>query len=152
MPLPETLYTSPLARCLQTTWHALGPVVRATGGDESFHPVIKERLREQFTGHTCDRRRPRSWIAANWADYRIEDGFAEEDELAKLGRPETDEEHVARKQLALEDLFDNEDGQFVSWTCHSYAIKAILRACNTEVFKVAEGTSFALLIKGEKLT
>ncbi|KAF4472728.1 PMU1-high copy suppressor of ts tps2 mutant phenotype [Fusarium albosuccineum] len=112
-PLPQVLYTSPLARCLQTTNIVFSSLM--TSHSAPFQPIVKELLRERITMHTCDFRRPRTWIAENYPDYLIEEGFAEEDGFGKEGRPETDEEHVERKHQALEDIFeDAKESQFLS--------------------------------------
>jgi hypothetical protein len=114
-----------------------------------YAPTIKEDLREHFTLHTCDMRRPRSWIAENWPEYVIEDGFSEEDVLGKLGRWETDEEHVERKTRALRDVFEqDEESIVVCWTVHSMAIQAIFMALGEQKFLMKEATSLAVLVKG----
>jgi len=149
IPLPASLYTSPLARCLQTTSLVYSPLF--SSHSTPFHPVIKERLRERLTDHTCDRRSSRAWIAANFPEYVFEEGFTEEDELWTGGRWETVEEHVARKQVVLEDIFGEDENMFVGLTVHSYAISAILRAVGLPEFRVSEGSCFALLVRGERV-
>ncbi|KAI6780120.1 uncharacterized protein J7T54_004253 [Emericellopsis cladophorae] len=150
-PLPQRVYTSPLSRCLQTTEFVYGPLFPKA----QFHPIIKEDLRERWTLHTCDRRRPRSWIAENWESkgYVLEAGFTEEDELAKKDeRCESDAEHGARKQRALEDVWNADQGdEFVALVCHSMAIRAILAVVGANLFRVREGSSIALLVKGTKM-
>lgn len=116
--------------------------------------TVKEALRERWTMHTCDKRRTRTWIVENWGDkgFVMEDGFPEENQLCRLDREETDEEHVARKQGALEDIFESDTNEFLSLTVHSYAIRAILAVCRARDFRVREGSSIALLVKGERLS
>uniref|UniRef100_A0A8H7N4T4 Histidine phosphatase family protein n=1 Tax=Bionectria ochroleuca TaxID=29856 RepID=A0A8H7N4T4_BIOOC len=119
-----------------------------------FRATVKEALRERYTLHTCDKRRPRSWVEANWGPkgYLVErEGFPEEDQMQALGRPETEDEHTARKQRALEDIFEADEGEFISLSIHSIAIRAVQAACKAEVFRVREGSSIAMLVKGEKL-
>lgn len=147
-PLPQTLYTSPLARCLQTTKLVFSPIMQAHG--RPFCPIVKEKLRERMTQHTCDYRRPAAWIRDNWPEYAIEDGFDEEDQFGKDGKVETDEQHTLRKQSALEDIFDTDRGEFLALMVHSYAIRAIQDACRARMVKTREGTSLALLVRGEK--
>lgn len=145
-PLPQSLYCSPLARCLQTSKHVFQPVMQAHG--LPYRPTVKEDLREHFTMHTCDMRRPRSWIAENWPEYAIEEGFTEEDVLGKLGRWETYAEHVARKTRALRDVFEGDESMVVCWTVHSMAIQAIFMALGEKEFLMKEATSLAVLVKG----
>lgn len=75
IPLPETYYTSPLIRCLETaniTFSTL-PLPR----NQPFIPIVKELFREGISGHTCDRRSNRSYIHDNFPTYVIEKGFSE---------------------------------------------------------------------------
>ncbi|UZP35378.1 hypothetical protein NXS19_003194 [Fusarium pseudograminearum] len=115
-------------------------------------PIVKELLRERITRHTCDYRRPRTWIVENYPSYQIEDGFEEEDQFTNRVDPETDEEHVVRKKRALEDIFNetSKDCEVISLTVHSYAIRAIQGAVGAGVCRTREGTSVALLVRGER--
>ncbi|KAK1460205.1 phosphoglycerate mutase [Colletotrichum melonis] len=151
VPLPESFYTSPLRRCLETSNLAFGPLVESRGAGRDFRPLVKEGLRERLTDHTCDKRSSRSWIEGAYPRYHIEPGFTEEDRLWKADRFETTEEHVARKQLVLEEIFSTDSGQFLSLTVHSYAISAILMVGGQEEFRVREGSSIALLVRGDKV-
>ncbi|KAL2883446.1 putative phosphoglycerate mutase pmu1 [Colletotrichum sp. CLE4] len=150
VPFPESFYTSPLRRCLETSNLAFGPLVEAKGGRE-FRPLIKEGLRERMTDHTCDKRSPRRWIEGAYPRYRFEPGFTEEDRLWRADRFETTEEHVARKQAVLEEIFATDPAMFVSLTVHSYAISAVLRVGGQEEFRVREGSSIALLVRGDRV-
>lgn len=149
VPLPETIYTSPLARCLETT----NAVFRKVYGEKGlpFHPVIHELLRERLTDHTCDRRRSRSWITTNFPDFIIDPSFSEEDELWNGERWETADEHAARKQQALENIFSNDNSHFIALTTHSYAISAILTVLGMKSFRVQEGSSIAILVRAVKI-
>ncbi|KAK1983000.1 phosphoglycerate mutase [Colletotrichum cereale] len=148
VPFPESFYTSPLRRCLETSKLTFGALVEAKG--EEFRPLIKEGLRERMTDHTCDKRSPRSSIESAYPGYMFEPGFTEEDQLWKADRFETAEEHIARKQQVLDEIFSTDGKQFVSLTAHSYAISAILGVGGQEEFKVREGSSVALFIRGER--
>ncbi|GAB1199508.1 hypothetical protein APSETT444_008858 [Aspergillus pseudonomiae] len=149
VPLPESLYTSPLARCLETTRLVFSQPMEQSG--EPFQPVVKELLRERLTDHTCDKRSTRTWIEGHYPSYLIESGFSEEDLLWSPDRWESVEEHVARKQKVLEELFAQDSSSFISLTVHSYAISAILRACGYEEFRVREGSTIALLVRGDRV-
>jgi broad specificity phosphatase PhoE len=149
IPFPGTIYTSPLARTLETTRLAFANVTATHG--PPFQPIIKELLRERLTNHTCDRRSSLSWIKEHYPDYIVEPGFSEDDVLWSSSREETEEEHVARKQRLLEDMFENDGNEFVALTTHSYAISAILGAMNMAAFRVREGSSVALLVRAERI-
>ena len=146
--LPGTLYTSPLARCLKTTRLAFEKTLEEQG--VQFRPIVKESLRELITDHTCDRRSSRSWIQENYPDYLIEPNFSEKDHLWTGGRWETRDEHTTRKQSVLEDIFSTDENAFIGLTVHSYAISAILRVVGLPEFRVREGSSIAIFVKGEK--
>lgn len=149
-PLPETFYTSPLRRCMHTTRLAYTPVTEAY--ERKFQPIIKELLRERLTNHTCDRRSARSWIRENYPDYGIEENFEEKDTLWRADKSETEDEHVARKQRLLEDIFTNDDSEFISLSTHSYALSAILRCIGAPKFRVREGTMVALFVKATRIS
>ncbi|KAH7359245.1 histidine phosphatase superfamily [Plectosphaerella cucumerina] len=149
LPLPKSIYTSPLARCLETTRRVLSKTYQEQGAE--FRPIIKELLRERLTDHTCDRRSSRSWIEANYPDYLFESGFSEEDKLWTGKVWETTAEHVARKQQVLEDIFATDDNGFVALVTHSYAISAILGVLGEEEVRVREGSTIMLFVKAEQV-
>ncbi|KAI2629238.1 phosphoglycerate mutase-like protein [Hypomontagnella submonticulosa] len=150
LPLPGTIYTSPLARCLQTTQLAYTPVLAQHG--KALRPIIKETLRERITDHTCDRRSSRSWIEQNYPNYIIEEGFTESDESWDPNSFETLEEHIARIQQLLDDIFTNDTSPIISLTTHSYAMTAILALLGYDKFMVNEGTLVPILVKAKKIT
>ncbi|TDZ32549.1 putative phosphoglycerate mutase [Colletotrichum spinosum] len=150
LPFPESFYTSPLRRCLETSRLVFGGLVEGRGRE--FRPLVKEALRERMTDHTCDKRSSKTWIEGAYPRYVVEPGFAEEDRLWKADVFETDESHYARKQVVLEEIFSTDPAQFVSLTVHSYAIAAILHVGGQDEFRVREGSSLALLVRGERVS
>lgn len=154
MPIPGTIYTSPMVRCLETTELIYSDVLRENGRE--LQPVVKENLRERLTNHTCDKRGTRSSIEKKFPKFYFEPGFKEEDTLWKARRgdgmatAETDDEHTARKQRLLEDIFDTDNSHFISLTTHSYAISGILASVGSPPLRVKEGSMLAMLIKAEK--
>ena len=149
MPLPQSLYTSPLARTLETTRLVFEKNFQNQGLD--FRPIVKKLLRERLTDHTCDRRRSRSWIETNYPNYNIESGFSSEDTLWSTGPWETDDDHAARMEKVLEEIFSTDDNPFVGFTTHSYTISAILQAVGLFQFRVREGSTIALLVRAERV-
>jgi broad specificity phosphatase PhoE len=149
VPLPGAIYTSPLSRCLETTKLVFQNVFVQNGAH--FQPVIKELLRERLTDHTCDRRSSRTSMTESFPDYAFEADFSEEDRLWTGGKWETEEEHTARKQQALEDIFSNDSNHFVALTTHSYAISAILTVLGMQGFRVREGSCIVILVKAEAI-
>lgn len=147
-PVPS-LYTSPLTRCLQTTQLIWEPTLNSLS--LPFSPLIKEDLREQMTDHTCDRRSSLTHIKSLFPNFRVEEGFTENDEQWKADRWEALSDHCTRKQRVLEEIFDNDDDSFLSLSVHSYAIAVILKVCGAEVYRVREGTSIGVLVRAEKV-
>ncbi|KAK6079583.1 phosphoglycerate mutase [Seiridium cupressi] len=146
IPVPQSLYTSPLARCLETT-----KVVYESYYGEWFEPIVKELLRERLTNHPCDKRSNKSWIVEHYDRAIFDPDFTEEDLLWKADRTESEEDHIARKQKLLEDIFSHDDNPFISLTTHSYAFSALLAVIGAAKFRLGEGVMVPLFIKGEKV-
>ncbi|ATY65208.1 phosphoglycerate mutase family [Cordyceps militaris] len=148
LPVPQTLYTSPLARCLQTGQLYLQPIMDAHS--LPYGPLVKERLRERLTMHSGNKRRPRAWIAENWPACVIEEGFSEEDVMGTLPRPETEEENRVRVLEVLADVFEADASEVVAWTFHSLSMRALLGGLGMVPFKLQPATTIAVLVRGEK--
>lgn len=148
-PLPQVIYTSPLARCLQTSFYVFSTLMESH--DMEFNPLVKKKLRERFTLHTCDKRRPRAWMKENYSTYSIEEGFTEKDPFGARDWEESDNEHMARKQAALGEIFSSDTHEFIALTVHWFAIRSILLACNAKPIRVRQGSSIAILVRGERL-
>lgn len=149
MPLPERHYTSPLARCLETTRLGFSGLEPGSA-DRPFRPVvIKELLRERLGRHTCDRRSTRSWIQSHYPEFEIEAGFAENDELWDPDRRETPGEHVVRIKKLLDDVFSTDDAELISFTAHSGTIRALYTAIGHREVWVGPGAMVPVLVKAE---
>ncbi|KAI1336778.1 histidine phosphatase superfamily [Xylariaceae sp. FL0016] len=147
MPTPELYYTSPHARCLETskiTYSGLD-----LPADRPFKPIVKEKLRERFGVHSCDRRRSMSWIASNYPDYTIEQGFTEEDKLWKADARETEEEIANRVKEFLGDVFNESDKAMVAFVCHSGFIRALYGVTKHSDVWIAAGAMVPLLLRAE---
>ncbi|CAI6092660.1 unnamed protein product [Clonostachys chloroleuca] len=148
-PVPDTLYTSPLARCLETAKLVFKGVVEGQG--KPFKPIVKELLRERLTDHTCDRRRARKWITATYPEYELEPAFADKDVLWHADRSESNAENVARTQRLLEDIWKGDPGAFIALITHSFALSSMLEVIHAPHFRVGEGVMTAFLVKGQRL-
>ncbi|KAL3424490.1 phosphoglycerate mutase family protein [Phlyctema vagabunda] len=147
MQTPESYYTSPLTRCLQTaneTFSGL-PLSR----DSPFTPTIKELFREVIGVHTCDRRSTRSYIAALFPDWRFEDGFQEDDQLWSPELRETGPAHDVRSRQVLDDVFTTDAKALISVTAHSGAIASLLRVLGHRVYKLGTGQIIPVFVKAE---
>ena len=148
MPASEKYYASPLYRCLQTanlTYSGLD-----VPSDRPFQPMIKELMREVMGEHTCDSRSTRTVIHNAFPKWDIESGFTEEDELWEADHRETDDEHDARTQKLLDDVFTHDDHTFISFTSHSGAIASLLRVIDHRRLKLPTGGLMPMLIKATK--
>lgn len=148
-PVPDTLYTSPLARCLETTKLVFKDVIEGQG--RPFRPAVKELLRERLTDHTCDRRRASKWITATYPEYELEVAFADEDVLWHADRSESSAENIVRTQRLLEDIWEENSGAFIALVTHSFALSSMLEVIHAPHFRVGEGVMTAFLVKGQRL-
>jgi broad specificity phosphatase PhoE len=143
VPSPQSIYSSPLRRCLRTTELAFAPVIDAEPG---VTPIIKEKLRERLNTHTCNQRSSRAWIATTFPRFEFEHGFAEADQLWSPDRREIHEEHTQRSKELLDDIFTHDDNQIVALVAHSVAIKALFAATGWQKVPVAAGSVYPLLV------
>ncbi|KAL9025249.1 MAG: hypothetical protein Q9196_005894 [Gyalolechia fulgens] len=125
VPTPQSYYTSPLTRCLETaniTFSGLELPSR-----HPFVPTVKELLREGISGHTCDLRGSKSYIQSAFPSYKIEPGFTETDQLWEAYHSETPVDQDIRTKTVLDDIFSNARGTYISITSHSGEIASLLR-------------------------
>ncbi|KAL9131841.1 MAG: hypothetical protein Q9217_000287 [Psora testacea] len=125
IPTPESYYTSPLTRCLVTV------NLTFTGLDlpnhHPFVPIVKEFFREGISGHTCDRRRSKTYIQDSFPNYKIEKGFTENDELWEALHAETSVDQDIRSRKVMDDVFSHDGSTYISITSHSGEIASLLR-------------------------
>lgn len=124
IPTPQSYYTSPLTRCLQTanyTFNGLDLPAR-----HPFIPLVKEYFREGISGHTCDRRSNETYIHDIFPSYRIEPGFTQDDELWVALHGETSTDQAVRSKRVLDSVFSTDGSTYISITSHSGEIGSIL--------------------------
>ncbi|KAI9791062.1 MAG: hypothetical protein M1835_000554 [Candelina submexicana] len=114
-----------------------------------FVPEVKELLREAIGIHTCDRRSSKTYIHHTYPTYTFEAGFAENDPLWRPDLRETDPATEARLKTLLDDVFSHDDSTYISFTSHSGAIAAALRAISHRPFSLVTGAVIPVLIKAE---
>ncbi|KAM3438804.1 hypothetical protein MY4824_003106 [Beauveria thailandica] len=148
-PVPDAIYTSPLARCLATAKLVFERVFEDQG--RPFKPKVKEFLRERLTDHTCDRRRSSEWIRSTYPEYELETGLAEQDSLWHSDRYESAAEQIARTQQLFEDIFDSEAGTVIALVTHSFTLSSILEVIGAPLFRVSEGALVAFLVHSRRL-
>ena len=125
VPTPQSFYTSPLTRCLQTANYTFNGLDLPS--KYPFIPTVKEYFRESISGHTCDRRGSKTYIHDLFPSYKIEPGFTENDELWEALHGETNIDQDIRSKKALDQVFSTDDSTYISITSHSGEIGSILR-------------------------
>lgn len=143
---PDTYYTSPLSRCLQTANITFSGL--SLPKYKQFTPVVKEYLREGISIHTCDRRGNKTYIQKNYPLYKIEPNFVEYDYLWNGVTAETNAAQDLRSFVALESIFSTHHvGSFISITSHSGEIASILRVLNHRDFSLNTGAVIPVLVE-----
>jgi hypothetical protein len=111
----------------------------------------QQLLRETIGLHTCDSRSSKTAIQAEYPEYIIEDGFAEEDPLYDPKLRESDTARDARLRDLLQDIFTHDTNTFISLTAHSGAITSILQVTGHRKFALATGAVIPVLVKVERV-
>lgn len=149
IPYPQSYYTSPLSRCLDTAKITFEGI--ETPEYYPFVPTVKELLREGISIHTCDHRSNKTYIHDSYPSFKIEEGFNEYDELWNGVTAESDAAHEYRMQQLLDDVFTNDDHTWISFTSHSGTIGSILEVIGHQTFSLATGSVIPVLVKAEFL-
>ncbi|KAL9079391.1 MAG: hypothetical protein Q9157_001737 [Trypethelium eluteriae] len=147
IPAPQTYYTSPLYRCLQTaniTFSGLD-----LPASQPFLPLIKHGLREGISIHTCDRRSNRSVIHAAVPSWPFEPGFPEYDQLWNGVTAETSSAQAVRSKKVLDDIFGADPSTWISITSHSGEIGSILSVLGHQPFSLNTGAVIPVLVRAE---
>ncbi|EIN12161.1 phosphoglycerate mutase [Punctularia strigosozonata HHB-11173 SS5] len=142
MPLPDSLYCSPLTRALRTNQITFDGVVDRS----ERRTTVVEYCREENGEHTCDRRRTRSYIRATFPSFEIEDGMTEEDELWDPVVRETKAQVDARARAVIGRVFGKDGAEtYVSITAHGGWINAFLRVVGHAPVRLPTGGACMLL-------
>ncbi|KAF8532048.1 phosphoglycerate mutase [Gautieria morchelliformis] len=154
MPLPQSLYTSPLTRAVHTALITFDGLLINSGNyaKGQKRPLIKEKLREVNGVSTCDRRSPRSHIANTFPQFDIEANFTEEDELWTADHRETEGELAVRLRQALDDIFNEDDATYISITAHAGAIRALLTVIESPPRKVHTGGVVCFVLEVKRIS
>ncbi|KAI4229124.1 MAG: hypothetical protein L6R36_001081 [Xanthoria steineri] len=147
-PAPQTYYCSPLYRCLETaniTFRGLD-----LPADRPYKPIVKELLREANGVHTCDRRSSKSTLMAAFPNFTFEPSMTVDDELWSATERETNPQLDSRFTSLLNDIFEHDEGTFVSLTSHSGAICSLLRVLGHRDFRLVTGGVIPVLVKAQR--
>ena len=145
IPTPEAFYVSPLDRCLATAKYTFSGLDLPV----PFVPTVKELLREALGVHSCDRRSSATYVKSNYPDYRIEEGFAENDPLWNAKLRESHSQRLFRMKTLLDDIVTSDDSIVISLTSHSGAITELLNAIEHRPFSLQTGGVIPALVKAE---
>ncbi|KAM3069373.1 putative phosphoglycerate mutase pmu1, variant 2 [Clarireedia jacksonii] len=149
IPPPQSYYTSPLYRCLQTSNITFSTL--SLPKSRPFKPTIKELFREGISGHTCDRRSNKIFIHESFPTYKFERGFVENDPLWQALHGETSGDQDIRSKKVLDEVFKSDDNTWLSITSHSGEIASILRVLHHRVFSLTTGAIIPVLVKAETI-
>jgi broad specificity phosphatase PhoE len=146
-PAPQRYYVSPLMRCMQTAQLTFGGLVLPA--EAPFRPTVKERLREDVSTHTCDRRSTKTSLQTAFPSYLFEDGFVERDPMWTGTTDEPPASHDLRSQALLDDIFRSDSSTWISFTSHSGAITSLLRVLGHRPFSLSTGQVISVLVRAD---
>lgn len=139
-------YVSPLTRTAQTLLYSWGDLLAGV-------PECWEDWREIYGSHTCDRRLSRSYVQKRFPGFAIEEGFAEEDELWKVGERETDEHMQVRMRRAMDRVFSKGGASetYISITGHSAIFRNLLAVLGHRPYPLATGEMIPVVVKATRV-
>ena len=150
IPTPQSYYTSPLTRCLQTANYTFNGLDLPK--EHPFIPEVKELFRESISGHTCDERSNKTYIHETFPTYTFEPGFSEYDLLWVPLYGETNTDQVLRSKVVLDDVFTHDNSTYISIISHSGEIGAILEVLGHQPFGLNTGAAIPVLVRAETFT
>lgn len=145
---PQSFYTSPLTRCLQTISITFDGI---DGVPQPFAPTVKEFFREGISMHTCDHRSNKTYIHNSYPDFVFEDGFTEFDELWNGVTAESSSAQDRRSKVVLDSVFASDKNTYISITSHSGEGASMLRVLNHISFNLNTGAVIPVLVKAVTL-
>lgn len=149
IPLPQSLYSSPLqraARTLEITWDdillqkhhkSIRPIVSLYNITADLQ--IKENLRESIGLHTCDQRSTKSVLAKAFPRFRFEPSFTEHDILWDATYQETGPQEAMRLRFVLNEIFATDSHTHIGITAHGGVIGALFRAVGRRDMAILPG-------------
>jgi len=144
---PQTYYTSPLTRCLQTANYTYSNL--SLPKDSPFLPTIKELFREGISTHTCDHRSNKTYIHDLFPTWKFESTFTENDEFWNGVTAETSSAQDYRSKIALDEVFGADKSSVISITTHSGEGASLLRVLGHRAFSLSTGAIIPVLVRAE---
>ncbi|WWD16468.1 hypothetical protein CI109_100894 [Kwoniella shandongensis] len=140
-------FASPLTRAAHTLVESWGELLAGS-------PEVWEDFREILGSHTCDQRSTKTQIQERFPNFKIEEGFTEEDELWKPDDRETDAHMQMRSQRAMDRLFGENGAKetYISITAHSAIFQNLLAVLNHQPYPFATGEMIPMVIKATRVS
>ncbi|KAJ3051222.1 hypothetical protein HK097_007809 [Rhizophlyctis rosea] len=161
-PLPQLLVSSPLSRCLNTTFliysTLLSPPsqpqpstqITLTSQHPHITPLVHELFREQYGDHTCDARRSRTDLKSLYPQFDYANLFSNSDELWKADEREPVEHVDQRVKEGLDWIWNRgEEEEFVSVVAHGGIVEGMFRVTGHREFEVVPGGFLPMVVRGE---
>lgn len=156
-PIPLKFYVSPLQRSSWTLVHTWDGITNA-------EPLVTESIREKLHVNLCDKRSPKRVIEERFGKYnfRLEDGFTEEDEIFQDHDRETLVQQSFRVNKFLQQLFDEEwngskvdkaqaqKNSVISTTSHAGTIRAFITALGHRQFTISTGGMLPVIVRATR--
>ncbi|CAK9781552.1 phosphoglycerate mutase-like protein [Cutaneotrichosporon oleaginosum] len=139
-----TWFVSPLTRTCQTFLNSWEGLYRS--------PQIWEDWREIYGSHTCDKRSPRSIIAARFPMMEIEESMSEHDELWRPDDRETDEHMQMRMRRAMDRVMSGDYTTYISVTAHAAILRNLLAVLGHRAYPLATGEMIPVVIKATRMS
>ncbi|KAL8286550.1 hypothetical protein RQP46_004567 [Phenoliferia psychrophenolica] len=133
IPLPKTLYSSPLSRSAST--------LNITWKDILIDPKgVRPQFRENFRSN-------KTYLEETYPSFDFEPSFTEHDELWNSIYQEQSLQQSLRTQQILNDIFATNPHTYISITAHSGTITSFLRAVNHRPVSVQPGGFVPVVVK-----
>ncbi|KAF8605277.1 hypothetical protein BDV93DRAFT_521617 [Ceratobasidium sp. AG-I] len=151
-PLPTKWFSSPLTRALETLNLTFGDIFPkdADTGELVSKPLVIENLREELAPYTSDLRSTKTQIQNAYPNFKIEEGFTEEDELWSTSVSEPDPQFKIRMKATLDNIFGKlleSSDTYISITAHSGIASMILRIIGHRSYPLPAGGVVPVVIK-----
>lgn len=155
IPTPDVLYMSPLRRAIHTGvlsfdgWFYPNNTDPGMEASNAVARLVLEDLHETSGEHTCDLRRNKTVIQADFPFLLFENGFVEVDPTWTADHRETPDEQDVRSRRALDKMF-TADGTYISVSSHSGTMASIFRVIGHRPYAVNPGGVVPVLVRAKQ--
>lgn len=143
VPLPQSLYSSPLQRSAKTLFRTWSDILLNNG----TLPIFKEGFRETIGLHTCDQRSTKSILSTAYPNWLFEPSFSENDELWNALYQETAPQQALRTQQVLNEIFAMDPSTYIGITAHSGTINAFFTVVGHQMISIQTGGFVPVLVR-----